>query len=390
MKKAPRKIRITQAHVERVQTKDATFIVWDTEIKGFGLRVTPTGRKSYVLKYRLGTGRSAQVRKPTLGPHPEMLCGAAREMAAKWKLDAYAGNDPSKERQDTRSGMTMGELWDRHRTMHVDVKLKPRSAKEAVDQWERLIKPRLGRDRVQDIGAVEVQRLHAALSATPYQANRVLALLSILFNNAERWGLRIQGSNPCRYIERYPERPRERALNSDEVRRLMDAVDHYAVVHEKLADVVRLALLTGMRQSEILSLAYSDVDFINSTIRLKDSKTGPRSVFVGQQALSLISHRMDDASSQWVFPGKTNDAAMSCLPKMWRKIRKRAGLDDVRFHDLRHTFATVGARSGISGPMLQKLLGHAQIATTERYLHLNGAELTKAADETARALFEMH
>ena len=217
----------------------------------------------------------------------------------------------------------------------------------------------------------------------PYQANRVLALLSKFFNWCEKHGYRPDSSNPCRHIEKFKEQRRERFLSPLELARLGEALTE-AETNDTTSPYViaalRLLVLTGARLSEILTLKWSYVDYENNLLRLPDSKTGAKVIYVNAPALQILSDLPRLEGNPFVICGKREGARLINPQKPWRRIRKAAGLDDVRIHDLRHSFASVAAGSGQSLPVIGALLGHTQPQTTARYAHLAADPLRAASD----------
>ena len=217
-----------------------------------------------------------------------------------------------------------------------------------------------------------------APGATPYQANRTSwRLLSKMFNLAEAWGLRPDGSNPCIHVERNRETGRERLLSAAELARLGEALAGYDT-SPFVPAAIKLLLFTGARVSEILGLRWDSVDFERGEARLSDSKTGAKTVHLPPPALAVLATLPRIDGNAFVIVGQKDGAPLVNLEKPWRAIRGAAGLVDVRLHDLRHAFASVGAASGDSLLVIGKLLGHTQAATTQKYAHLS-ADPVKAA-----------
>jgi integrase len=217
----------------------------------------------------------------------------------------------------------------------------------------------------------------------PGAANKCLALLSKMFSVAERWGWRPDATNPCRHVDRYKGQKPERFLSEKELAGLSDALaeaEREGTEGPYSLAAIRLLVLTGARLAEILNLEWSHVDFERAMLFLPDSKTGAKVVYLSAPALEVLSNIPRLANNPHVICGEIEGAARVNLQKPWRRIRKRAGLDDVRLHDLRHSFASMGAAGGLSLPMIGKLLGHTQAATTERYAHL-AADPIRAANE---------
>jgi integrase len=265
----------------------------------------------------------------------------------------------------------------------VQAKRKPSTAREYRRLLNKVILPSLGNRRATEVERSDIAQLHHKMGKTPYQANRVLALLSKLFNWAELHGYRPDGSNPCRHVERYREKKRERFLSDAELAKLGEVLLITELEHSSSPFViaaVRLLLFTGARLGEILGLRWDDVDFERAILRLSDSKTGPKVLYLNAPTLEVLSTIPRIEGNPFVICGERKGAHLVNLEKPWRRIRAAANLENVRIHDLRHSFASVGAAGGLSLPMIGKLLGHTQAATTERYAHL-AADPVRAANE---------
>jgi integrase len=235
---------------------------------------------------------------------------------------------------------------------------------------------------VTDITRADVIKLHHTSRAAPYQGNRVIAVLSKMFNLAEKWGLRPDGSNPCRHIERFAERHRERMLSAAELGRLGDALAAYSGSPYSVA-AIKLLVFTGARLGEVLGLEWDWIDIERGEARLPDSKTGAKTLHLPPPALAVLADLPRLDGNPYVIVGKRKGASLVNLEKPWRAIRKSAGLDDVRLHDLRHAFASVAASSGMGLPIIGKMLGHTQPATTARYAHLASDPVKAAAAAVA-------
>lgn len=213
--------KLTDKMVRDLPVPDAgNRIIYDTEVRGFGVRITAAGARSFVLNYRIN-GRE---RRHTIGQFPAWSVRAAREEAATLKRDIDRGRDPLAEREDNRAAPTVAELADRYLSEHASAKKKPRSIEEDRRNVRLHVKPRLGKLTVAAVTRDDIAKLHSAMKAAPVGANRVLSLLSKMFALAETWGMRPQNSNPCRGIDRYRERSRERLVTADELARLGDAL----------------------------------------------------------------------------------------------------------------------------------------------------------------------
>ncbi len=364
--------------------KWSRHVLWDTEIRGFGLRLTPEGRKVFIVSYRAG-GRKRQM---TLGAYGVLTLSQARDMARKHLAQVIEGRDPLAERRLSKEAETVRQLADRYLTDHAEAKKKPASVKNDRQMIRDYVIPKLGGLKVAAVTRQDVAALHHALRDKRFMANRVLALLSKMFNLAEKWGLRPDGSNPCRHVERFKEKRRERYLSSEELARLADSLktEELEGSGPHTAAAIRLLLLTGCRLREILQLRWEDVDLAAGLLRLPDSKTGAKVIYLSAPARAVLSDLPRTHGFQFVIEGRNPDSPRFDLNKPWRRVRDRAGLEDVRLHDLRHSFASIGAGIGISLPMLGQLLGHSQPATTARYAHLAADPMHEAADRIAEEL----
>jgi integrase len=235
---------------------------------------------------------------------------------------------------------------------------------------------------VADIVRADLTKLHHANRATPYQSNRLLAVLSKMFNLAEQWGLRPDSSNPCRHIEKFTEHKRERMLSPVELARLGDALAIYDGSPYPVA-AIKLLVFTGARLGEVRGLRWEWIDLERGEARLPDSKTGAKTLHLPPPALAVLADLPRLDNNPHVIVGQKDGAAMVNIEKPWRAIRKAAGLDDVRLHDLRHAFASVAASSGMGLPIIGKMLGHTQAATTHRYAHLASDPVKAAAAAVA-------
>ena len=355
-------MKLTKTRVERIPPEPGTDVLrWDDVLPSFGVRVKPSGVRSYIVQYRNRAGRSRRI---TIGRHGLFTVEQARKVARRVLLAAADGQDPADERAEKRPTLTIADLGERYVDEHARPKKKPSSVKADLCNLKNHILPALGRRAIADVSRADIARLHHSMRATPGGANRTLALLSKMFNLAERWGLRPDGTNPCRHVERYRERKRQRFLSDEELARLGNALeraerDGFGSCSAVAA--IRLLIFTGCRSSEILGLRWEHVDQQRNLLRLPDSKTGARIVPLNAPALAVLS-QLERNGFPWVLPGRRDRSHLVNLSKPWDSIRKLARLHGLRLHDLRHSFASVGASSGLGLPMIGKLLGHTQAA----------------------------
>jgi integrase len=380
--------KLTKRSVDSIQIpKNGERFVWDSQLAGFGLRVRPSGRKSYILQYRNAYGRS---RRLTLGSTEVLTPHQARAEAVQLLASVKRGADPAEERKRARHGMTVAELAEVYLRRHLIPKRKPLSVRNFKSELKLRIGPKLGNRKVASLTREDVDRFHRSFSHIPTSANRTLGSLSAMMNHAERMGLRPQGSNPCRYVERYPENRCERFLTPAELSKLGEkiAAAERRGVHPSGILLIRLLALTGMRTGEVQKLKWSEVDFERSCLHLRDSKTGPKRVPLSAPALELLSKAERIEGNPYVCCGPKPGHYLADIYRIWFPIRKAAGLEDVRLHDLRHTFASFGAAAGFGLFVIGKVLGHAQSHTTARYAHLGADPVRLAADAIGRQIAE--
>ena len=373
---------ISKRTVDGLSVADKDAVFWDRELPGFGVRVYPSGAKVYVVQCR----RDGKSRRVTLGRHGVISADQARRQAALTIARIKGGEAPESTSPGT---VTVAVLAERYLKEYVAVHCKSSSAKLYRRALDKFILPAYGRVAIEAVEREHVSALHYSLRDIPYQANRVLEIESKMFNLAELWGLRREGGNPCRFVRKYKERKRERFLSDEEFRRLGEVLNEMEVegsVSAFAAAAIRLLMLTECRRNEIVTLRWEDVDLDASELRLPDGKTGARLVPLSPVAAAVLSRLPRIAGNPWVIPGSKPGAHLSDLQPPWERVRRRAGLDDVRIHDLRHSFASRALALGESLPMIGKLLGHTQVQTTARYAHLARHSVKASASRIADSI----
>jgi integrase len=263
---------------------------------------------------------------------------------------------------------------------HVDAKRKCSTASHYRSAINLYLLPKLGARKAYDLTRTDLARLHLSMKHIPYRANHVLAVIASMYSFGSKHGLVPEGVNPALGIERFPEPRRERFLSSDELARLGEAFRRLELEgrHGSGIAALRLLLFTGARLREILNLRWESVDLERGMLFLPDSKTGRKTIVLSAPAIAVLESL--DHEGIYVIEGKNADQPSSDLKKPWAAATKRAGLPNLRIHDLRHSFASVGAGAGLGLPIVGKLLGHSQAATTERYAHLDADPVRRAAD----------
>ena len=375
---------ISRRTVEALKAhRDTVF--WDSELLGFGVRVYPTGRKVYVVQTRAGGKDGKRV---TVGRHGVITAEEARRRAALIVARIKAGEEPVPEPMAVKlaNGPTVADLVTVYLDQVVAVRLKPASAKAYRGVIGKHILPALGRKPALSVDHAAVSALHHGLRDTPAAANRVVEMLFRLYRAAEERELIPEGSNPCRQIAMNRQRRHERFLTDEEFRRLgrvLDEAERSGGVRAHAAMAIRLLLLTGCRKNEILNLRWDEVDIEAGEMRLPDTKTGPRTVQLSPAAAAVLARIPRVDGNPHIIPGTRRDNSMGNLQRHWVRIRKRAGLEDMRLHDCRHSFASRALALGESLPMIGHLLGHSQVATTARYAHLARDSVREAAQRVS-------
>ena len=381
------RFKITKRSVESVKPGEKILYAYDNELKNFGLRVMPSGVRSYFVQYWMNGKR----RRLTLGQHGPLTADKARQEALKILGEVAAGEDPAEIRAEARKGITISMLSDRYLKEHAETKKRPRSVKEDKRLLRSVILPAMGKRKVSEVTRQDVIKLHQSQKQKAIQANRSVALLSKMFNLAEKWGFRPDGSNPCRLVERYKESKRKRYLSIEELSRLgqiLQKVEGEGAELPGVLTAIRLIIFTGARLNEIITLRWENVNLDMGIMHIPDSKTGFKTIPLSNTALQILQRAKRLEGNPYVCPGTKDGGHIVGIQRPWQRIRKKAGIEDVRIHDLRHSFASVGAASGLGLPIIGALLGHTQAATTQRYAHLSNDPMKAAADEIGRKISE--
>ena len=358
-------MKLTKRTVDALEVYGKDVLFWDRELAGFGVRVHATGRKTYVVQSRGPSGP----KRVTLGRHGELAVDEARKRAARLIDRIKRGEDFSAAAPEAEP--TVAGLAERFMRTHVEKHLKPASVAAYRTVLDKHILPALGGMGLDDVGGAEVTALHHGLRDTPVLANRSVHLLSRMFTLAEAWELVPPGRNPCSAVRRYRTRKRERFLAPEEYRRLSRALKQAeGEIWPPAVAAIRLLALTGCRRGEILNLGWDDVDHTAGDLRLRDAKAGPRMVPLTSPVLRILDAIPRLPENAWVIAGQRPGKRLTGLHHYWRPIRERAGLADVRLHDLRHSYASRALALGESLYTIGKLLGHTSVATSARYAHL--------------------
>ncbi len=403
---------ITKRTIDALAPEGRDYFVWDDEMPGFGMRVFASGKKCYVVQYR----KDGRTRRMSLGLHGRLTPDEARKLAKSYLGDVAKGHNPAEERASVRRDPTVGELCDLYLKEGRAAKPTKKESSWKTDESNivRHIRPLLGSRKLRSLTRADVQRFQADVTmgktakdektgfrgraivkGGPGTAARATSILGAMLTFAVDRSL--IPFNPARGVKLHPTNRRERFLSTDELKRLGEALDAAetpevpapSVEAIRAADAapavaaIRLLILTGCRKSEIVTLQWSFIDWERGLLRLPESKTGAKVVPLGKPALDLLASVPREIGDLYVFPSPRRDGHVVGLQKVWERVRETAGLEDVRLHDLRHSFASVAVSGGHSLYMVGRILGHKQARTTEIYAHLAADPVKTVADQTS-------
>ena len=375
--------KLNKRLIDSIAAADKDVVVWDESLTGFGLRAKPSGAKSFIVQYRNKNGRS---RRLSIGQAGKLTLDQARKAAKRVLGEVADGKDPAEERQMARRGESIDQLCDLYMKDHCARRCKDSTI--AAHEWlmKRFIRPKLGNRKLLELRPADVAKLHADLQDTPYNANRVLGLLA---RHAEL--RRALGNDPARCQsgrphQAFPEKKRERYLTQDELEGLMAVLadgEADGSIDPYIAAAIRLLIFTGCRLGEILTLEWTSVDLAKGRLVFEKHKTdqhGAKIIPLNAPAQELLANLPRQEGNPYVIVGEVPGKHLINLQKPWRRIRALADLDDVRIHDLRHSFASFAVGAGLSLPIIGGLLGHKSVQTTARYAHLAHDPLKQASD----------
>lgn len=423
--------KLTKRVVEAAAVTGKSYFIWDAgdgAVKGFGVNITAAGKRSFVAQFRIGTGRAAKSKRITIGAFGTWTVEQARDRARDLIREGEQGIDRQAEDQAARKvadavrateekerklarDLRIDRLAARFMREHVRVKRKA-----ATDSFYRhiilnYIFPAFKKRDAREITRAEVTKLHVSLADRPATANRLLSVMSAIYGYAEKIDLLPENvRRPTYKIEKFKEQAKERFLSVDELERLGAAIrqaettgiawepnpekqvkhapqkaeNRLTKIDAEAAAALRLLIFTGARLREILNLEWAFVDLDRGLLRLRDSKTGPKTIILNAPARAVLAGLL--RRSVFVFPGEGRggkEQPRTDLKRPWRLVCRAAGLEGVRIHDLRHSFASVGAGDGHGLTIVGRLLGHTQMETTLRYSHLDNDPLRKASDAIA-------
>jgi integrase len=387
------KIRLTKRTVEGLEPPSSgERVVWDDALTGFGMRILATGRRTYFVYGRTRARRQVKLK---IGVHGPITAEKAREIASRELGKIASGADPVEEKKQSRAAeakrlgtLTVSQLCDKYLAEHAQMHKRESSIGDDRSMIELVIKPKLGSKRVPDVEQDHIATLHRDLKATPYRANRVLALLSKMFGLAvQPWKLR--SDNPVTGVKRYDEQKRQRYLGTEALGHLADALAQHP--NRIIANAIRMLLLTGARRGEVLTMTWEQVErepgvWVKPSAHTKLRREHRIPLSPGALQLLDDMQRYRKTDEPYVFPGRSRGQPLVEIKNFWGFVSRAAGLEGVRIHDLRHTYASLLAASGFSLPIIGALLGHTQAATTHRYTHLADDPLREATGRVSAQL----
>ncbi|MDE0418062.1 MAG: tyrosine-type recombinase/integrase [bacterium] len=361
--------RLTQARIKALRPRKTVRDIRDADLRGFGVRLYPTGRKCFFVHSQHEGRRVWKIVGDAASLSVEDARIRARSMLAADRNGVHASSERILfEEVAEEVFRRYGRNW------------KPDTLRVNRGYFANQILPWFRGRPIAGVTTADVRAWFTSLHGTPVAADRSAPVLSVIMAQAETYGYRPEGSNPCKAIRRYRRKGRERFLSTEEVRKLGEALSHHDENAWMHASIIRLLLLTGCRTSEIVTLRWRE--YRDGHLHLEDSKAGPRMVWLCTSARAILD--LQPRTSCWVFPSTwtSKSVSMSSVGGFWRNLRSEAGLQDVRLHDLRHTFASIAIMTGENVLTVGRLLGHNDPGTTLKYSHIT----SDAAVEAARAM----
>jgi integrase len=398
-------IKLNKRNADALTVADRPSFYFDTDLKGFGLKVMPSGVKTFIVEYRPGAGgRNTPKRRLTLGRFGALTVDEARGLAKAALGHVHAGGDPGGDRAKARAELTFDRVCDLYVEEGCETK-KPSTLVTDRGRIERHIKPLLGKKRVGDITRMDVDKFmrdvasgktaadvktkrygRAIVAGGKGTATRTVGLLGGIMSFAV--ARRLRTDNPVKGVKRYADKKGETFLSTTQLAKVGAALSASETegANPSAVSIIRLLAFTGARKSEITGLRWAEVDIERGYLRLGDSKTGAKVIPIGAPACEVLAAVPVVANSEYVFPASSGDGRFQGVERVWRKVRTASGFPNLRLHDLRHSFASVGLARGDALPIIGAILGHVDVKTTSRYAHLADDPVKKAANEIAKSI----
>ncbi|MFH1738225.1 MAG: tyrosine-type recombinase/integrase [bacterium] len=373
-------MRLTKTAIDKAKPQDKPFILWDDEVSGFGVKVYESGKKSFVIDYRLH-GRQ---RRMVVGRYGRTTLDEARKLAKQKLTDVLKGADPLEAKIETQRRTTVRDLCDLFMTEHSRPHKK--SWREDERRFRDYVVPWFGKKRIADLKRSDVARLHNHIGVgrkkpSTREADNTIGLISVLYSFAGQRGFVPEGYNPAKGIKRFPIEPRDRWVRPAEWPGLLQAIEQEENVYISAAFL--LLILLGVRKSELLRMKWDDIDFDRKILRLPQTKSGKTQFLpLSEAAIQIIQDLPRQKGNEFVLCGHRHGQHLTNISKPWKRITERAGLKDLRVHDLRRSLGSTMASDGVPMQVIQKVLRHANITTTQRvYGHLSDDPIRAAMDE---------
>ena len=364
--------RLNNKFIEKLSSTTEK-IYWDSAIKGFGIRISPSGRKSFIINWRNNEGRQG---RKVIGVHGKITTEQARQLAQKYFYQISQGEEPRRNAQANPTFSEFSKMYmDEYSIKHKAVK----TFENENYMLNKHILPVFGKRRIKDITKREIEKFHSCFENNKSNANRILSLVSHIFTKALEWDY-IE-LHPALGIKRNKEEKRSRYLSTDEIKRLLDVLDDYP--NKNISHALKIILFTGSRRGEVLGATWNQFNFEKKTWTKPMQKTKQRRteyIPINDETLTVLTEMKKTINSIFLFPSDSKEGHMLDFKNSWKNICKLAKLDDVRVHDLRHTYASLLINNGISLSVIGRLLGHKDVSTTARYAHLNDETLRQASN----------
>jgi integrase len=372
--------KLTKKKVDSFSYQGGWDIRWDSELTGFGVRLYPSNKKSYIFSYRFA-GRKKLI---ALGSTYKITLDEARNLAKLKAAKVITGDEKHSHLANENFAKFCTLYMERHARKH---KKTWQADQRRID---KNLLPKLAHISMKAITKADVMTLHSKLGKTaPYEANRTLSLLSTLFEFAKKWGyLEEAHPSPTKYIQRFKEEKRDRWISKEEIPALMTAIDNESNLYARMA--ILMYLFTGARKSELLTAKWADVDWDRTELRLKDTKAGRiHYIPLSTPAVDLLQKMIKIQDNPYIFPGNIKGKHLVNISKPWNRIKKQANLENVRLHDLRRTVGSWLAQAGNSLHLIGQILNHSNQSTTAIYARLTQNDAKNALEEHGQALKQL-
>jgi len=377
------RVSLTKKFIDQIEAQTKVQVFHDAKVTGLQLRVSSTGRKTFYLYFRTKRGKQ---KRPKLGDYGILTVEQARDTARAMLGEISKGNDPTeRHRVNNLTLIHFFKIFDKN---HISKHVKSSTAKTYHSLFKSVIAPSIGRQLLDDITRSHVEEMVAQNDNRRTTANHALVLLRLILDKAQQWEFISSMRNPCANVTKFKTQAKERFLSDNEIARLVATLDQFeaaSLAPKNAITIVRLLIMTGCRKNEITRLRWDELFLDEGVLKLKDSKTGKKEVTLSDDANQILAAAAPN-ESDYIFPGKDGIEPIQGLQKIWHRIRREAGLRDVRIHDLRHTFASVAVSSGTPLYEVGRLLGHASIQSTQRYAHLERSRLKDSLNKFSKKL----